>query len=174
MATGAGNLPHTPTYVSPFDIITSQAENETQDNIVSLADGSGQGDGSVLSRSINWPSLSDRSTTDANGWRVLDMGAYKKYTRRYGPYSAASVAGSGAVTLATLQNFPDGVAPSTVKSFNAYIVNTSNNSSQLAVGIGMWNPDSATTPATHDILARNLTTATLSFTNLYVYVSMDV
>ena len=47
MATGAGNLPYTPTYVSPFDVITSQAENETQDNITALANGTGIGDGAL-------------------------------------------------------------------------------------------------------------------------------
>lgn len=47
MATGTGNLPYSPTYVSPFDLITSQAENETQDNISALADGSGIGDGAL-------------------------------------------------------------------------------------------------------------------------------
>lgn len=52
MAIGIGNLPYTMAPVSPFDVITSQAENENIANIESLADGSGRGDGSVTTTQI--------------------------------------------------------------------------------------------------------------------------
>lgn len=56
MSTGIGNLPYTMAPVSPFDVITSQAENEMIANIESLANGTGIGDAAVTPDKISWPS----------------------------------------------------------------------------------------------------------------------
>lgn len=52
MATGIGNLPYTMPPVSPFDVITSQAENERIANIESLADGTGIGDNAITASKL--------------------------------------------------------------------------------------------------------------------------
>lgn len=52
MATGTGNLPYSLSPVSPFDVITSQAENERIADIESLADGTGIGDEAVTTAKI--------------------------------------------------------------------------------------------------------------------------
>lgn len=54
MATGTGNLPYPMSPVSPFDVITSQAENEKIANIESLADGTGIGDNAIPASKIDW------------------------------------------------------------------------------------------------------------------------
>lgn len=76
MATGIGNLLYTMPPVSPFDVITSQAENERIANIESLADGTGIGDGAITSDKIDWGTLADRISEDENGWTVIDLGAF--------------------------------------------------------------------------------------------------
>jgi hypothetical protein len=67
MATGTGNLPYPMPPVSPFDVITSQAENERIANIESLADGTGVGDGAVTAAKIDFTTF---SPTTSNGWTV--------------------------------------------------------------------------------------------------------
>lgn len=75
MATGTGNLPYTMPPVSPFDVITSQAENERIANIESLADGTGIGDGAVTLGKIGGGSTTGILTTDASGV-VTPLGNY--------------------------------------------------------------------------------------------------
>lgn len=47
MASGTGNLPHPALSFSPFAILTAEEMNDLVENIESLADGSGIGDGAV-------------------------------------------------------------------------------------------------------------------------------
>lgn len=73
MSTGIGNLPYTMPPVSPFDVITSQAENERIANIKSLADGTGIGDSAVTSDKVDWTTVQTAQTgwttpTLQNGW----------------------------------------------------------------------------------------------------------
>lgn len=79
MATGTGNLPYSMSPVSPFDVITSQAENEKIANIESLADGTGIGDGAVTLPAINGGTTAGVLTTDASGNVTVD-GAWTDWT----------------------------------------------------------------------------------------------
>lgn len=47
MATGTGNLPNQGMSFSPFAILTAEEQNNLVENIESLADGSGVGDGAI-------------------------------------------------------------------------------------------------------------------------------
>lgn len=57
MATGIGNLPYPMPPVSPFDLVTSQAENERIANIEALADGTGIGDKAIPAGKIDLTTL---------------------------------------------------------------------------------------------------------------------
>lgn len=57
MATGTGNLPNPTMSFSPFAILTAEEMNDLVENIESLADGTGIGDGSVSYSDINWPTI---------------------------------------------------------------------------------------------------------------------
>lgn len=63
MATGTGNLPNQSMSFSPFAILTAEEMNDIVENIESLADGSGIGDGAVTADKID-PTTQD---TDPNG-----------------------------------------------------------------------------------------------------------
>lgn len=60
-------LPYTMPPVSPFDVITSQAENEKIANIEALADGTGIDNKAVTIAKINGGSTAGVLTTDASG-----------------------------------------------------------------------------------------------------------
>lgn len=60
MATGTGNLPYSMPPVSPFDVITSQAENERIANIKALADGTGIGDNAITASKLDFATLNFR------------------------------------------------------------------------------------------------------------------
>ena len=77
MATGTGNLPYPMPPVSPFDVITSQAENERIANIKSLADGTGIGDGAVTSDKIDFATLTPAVRAIAFGEDSITTGVYK-------------------------------------------------------------------------------------------------
>lgn len=52
MATGTGNLPNQDMSFSPFAILTAEEMNDLVENIESLADGSGVGDGAVTAEKL--------------------------------------------------------------------------------------------------------------------------
>lgn len=52
MASGTGNLPYPGKVYNPFDVLTAEELNEDVENIESLADGSGIGDGAIPTAAI--------------------------------------------------------------------------------------------------------------------------
>lgn len=80
MATGTGNLPYPMSPVSPFDVITSQAENERIANIESLADGTGVGDGAVTSAKIDFTTFSKGWGTNHAPINIATSGNYSSLT----------------------------------------------------------------------------------------------
>lgn len=63
-------LPYPMSPVSPFDVITSQAENEKIANIESLADGTGIDDGAITASKIDLASYyTSLALADLNGWK---------------------------------------------------------------------------------------------------------
>lgn len=58
MATGTGNLPNQDMSFSPFAILTAEEMNDLVENIESLADGSGVGDGAVTNAKLATDSVS--------------------------------------------------------------------------------------------------------------------
>lgn len=57
MASGTGNLPNPGMDFTPFDILTAEEMDDLVENIESLADGSGIGDGAVTSDKIDLSTL---------------------------------------------------------------------------------------------------------------------
>lgn len=84
MATGILNLPYTMSPVSPFDVITSQAENERIANIESLADGTGIGDNAITADKTAFGG--NYSTSEVNtGFKWIDGKTIYKKTLSVGP-----------------------------------------------------------------------------------------
>ena len=72
MATGTGNLPNQSMSFSPFAILTAEELNDMVENIESLADGSGIGDGA-----IDTTQLADEAvTSDKIDFTTLAFGNY--------------------------------------------------------------------------------------------------
>lgn len=67
MATGTGNLPNPGMSFTPFDILTAAEMNDLVENIESLADGTGIGDGSVDTAAI----ADEAVTADKIDWTTL-------------------------------------------------------------------------------------------------------
>jgi hypothetical protein len=74
VATGTGNLPNDGMSFSPFAILTAEEMNDLVENIESLADGTGIGDGSVAADNIDFTTLkhskiitATRIATDSSG-----------------------------------------------------------------------------------------------------------
>lgn len=84
MATGTGNLPYPMSPVSPFDVITSQAENERIANIKSLADGTGVGDGAVTAAKIDF-------TTFSKGWNTNNGNISISTSNTYSPLTSVTI-----------------------------------------------------------------------------------
>lgn len=87
MATGTGNLPYPMSPVSPFDVITSQAENEKIANIESLADGTGIGDKAITASKLDFATLNfgNYSTSEVDtGFKWIDGKSIYKRTVNFG------------------------------------------------------------------------------------------
>lgn len=94
MATGTGNLPYPMSPVSPFDVITSQAENERIANIESLADGTGIGDKSVTADKIDFATFADYTLSEINtGIKWVDGKTIYKKTINFGALPNSTVKG---------------------------------------------------------------------------------
>lgn len=105
-------------------------------------------------------------TTDANGWTCYHQGDWKRYTKKFGPYSATSIASLGASTLATTANMPVGVAPNDV-IYKYSAINDGGNSAWMVVAPDKYNESSTNTSFVYSILLRNITGATLTFSGIY-------
>lgn len=89
MATGIGNLPYPMPPVSPFDTIKSQETNERIANIESLANGTGQGDGSITA--VKTAFGGNYTTTEVNtGFTWVDGKTIYKKTVSVGPLPNAT------------------------------------------------------------------------------------
>lgn len=85
MATGTANLPNPGMSFSPFAILTAEEQNNLVENIESLATGSGQGDSSIRSTSIDQSSFSPLNYTSSAGGNGGDRVVHTvNYTFRAG------------------------------------------------------------------------------------------
>lgn len=65
MASGTGNLPHPALSFSPFAILTAEEMNDLAENIESLADGTGIGDGSVTTNTLAQSAVTSEKLAEA-------------------------------------------------------------------------------------------------------------
>lgn len=124
-------LPYPMSPVSPFDVITSQAENEKIANIESLADGTGIGDGAITAGKIDWPTLINWSTSAVvTGWSSTTVKEF--HYQRIGNivFFSARVEGASNSTTATM-SLPIPVAMSNTTT--VMVLNNGNWSSGAAV-----------------------------------------
>lgn len=107
-------------------------------------------------------------STDSNGWTVYDYGNFKEYIKQFGAYSTSSLASLGSATLASTQAYPTGIAPNTT------FVTVWGASAALSNRYSLFitNFISASTSDTFNIQARNITSATISDSDIYVFVRM--
>lgn len=102
-------LPYPMSPVSPFDVITSQAENEKIANIESLADGTGIDDGAITAPKIDFTTFPDPQSvyvaTDSstNSGTYVDLGSAQSVT--------LNVPQSGRVTVVIRAGMYNGAHP---------------------------------------------------------------
>lgn len=82
------SLPNPSMSFSPFAILTAEELNELVENIESLADGSGIGDGAIGTTALQDGSVTPlklnlTKSTDANSWKTYDYGNFKKYIKTF-------------------------------------------------------------------------------------------
>jgi hypothetical protein len=171
MATGTGNLPYTMPPVSPFDVITSQAENEKIANIESLADGTGIGDKSVTLPAINGGTTAGTLVTDASGNVTASPGF------KIGIIAAATLGSKGKKSITGVGFKPRLVRfqllPSASTSFMGYASGAMTSTSQYFSAVaGVSNSSQSRYSATNRCFGF-LTASTGSIMLEMAYVSMD-
>lgn len=106
------------------------------------------------------------TTTDANGWDIINLGSTKIYTKRLTGVTTASTSANGLANTTggggAGQTFPVGVAPADAN----WLVD-----GQTTDGGGRWKfimdnytPASTNPTDTWTLVARNMTTATITMT----------
>lgn len=106
MSTGINNLPNPGMTFSPFDPLTAEEQNQLVENIESLADGTGIGDGAVTAQKLDYATLAfgNYSTTEQDtGFKWIDGKAIYKRT-----FTGKITAGASAYINTTL------LAPGTI------------------------------------------------------------
>lgn len=112
-------LPNTGMDAVPFTPLTAEFLDDMIENIESLSDGTGfetgaittntLADNGVTTDKIDFSTFSSRVSTDANGWRVIDMNAYKIATKRI-TFNQTINSGSGVGVSISSDNLPVGLA----------------------------------------------------------------
>lgn len=125
----------------------------------------------ITDSAVTSAKLAPTKSTDANGWTTYDYGTWKKYIKRFGPYTTGSIATLGQSTIDTNGNMPVSVAPNDVYMSNSWN-NNSSNSSQLVIGPNGYDATSTSTSFTYSITLRNITGSSVTYTN--VYFSMEL